>query len=69
MIGLEAVGMSIEDIFISIVNQNAEARTKYDSKKRVRKNTRTSLEESVAQEMIEKTAQDKKSDGQSDENS
>ncbi len=69
MVGLEAVGMSIEDIFISIVNQNAEARTKYDSKRRVRRNTRTSLEENMAQEMIEKNAREQRSDEQSDKKS
>ena len=69
MVGLEAVGMSIEDIFISIVNQNAETRTKYDSKRRVRRNTRTSLEENMAQEMIEKNAREQRSDEQSDKKS
>lgn len=58
MIGLEAVGMSIEDIFISIVDSASEVKTKYDTKKRrSRTVTRTSLEQDVAREMIEKAAQ------------
>ena len=58
MIGLEAVGMSIEDIFISIVDQSSETKNKYDTrKKRSKAVTRNSLEQSVASEILAKNAE------------
>ncbi len=55
MIGLEAVGMSIEDIFISIVDQSSETKPKYDTrKKRSKAVTRNSLEQSIAEEILSK---------------
>ena len=57
MIGLEAVGMSIEDIFLTIVEKSSETRTKYDTRKRRSKaTTRTSLETSVAESILEKNS-------------
>ncbi len=57
MVGLEAVGMSIEDIFISIVDQSSETKTKYDTrKKRSKAVTRNSLEQSVAADILAKNA-------------
>ena len=57
MVGLEAVGMSIEDIFISIVDQSSETNTKYDTrKKRSKAVTRNSLEQSVAADILAKNA-------------
>jgi len=64
MIGLEAVGMNIEDIFISIVDQSSEKKTKYDSKKkRSKQYSRTALEESIAENIIAKTAEEKDGNG------
>ena len=58
MIGLEAVGMSIEDIFISIVDQSSETKNKYDTrKKRSKAVTRNSLEQSVAANILAKNAE------------
>jgi len=62
MIGLEAVGMSIEDIFISIVDQSSETKTKYDAKKKKKQYSRTALEESLAESMIAKNAENKNSE-------
>ena len=57
MIGLEAVGMSIEDIFLTIVEKSSEAKTKYDTRKRRSKTvTRTSLEASIADSILEKNS-------------
>jgi ABC-2 type transport system ATP-binding protein len=55
MIGLEALGMSIEDIFISIVDQVSEIKTKYD-KRRIRSKgvTRNSLELELADAIVKK---------------
>ncbi len=58
MVGLEAVGMSIEDIFISIVDQSSEIKSRYDTrKKRSKAVTRNSLEQSVASEILAKNAE------------
>ena len=57
MIGLEAVGMSIEDIFLTIVEKSSETKTKYDTRKRRSKTvSRTSLEQSVADSILEKNS-------------
>jgi ABC-2 type transport system ATP-binding protein len=59
IIGLEAVGMSIEDIFISIVDKVSDGttKTKYDTRKRRSKTvTRNSMEQSIAESIIENTA-------------
>ena len=58
MVGLEAVGMSIEDIFISIVDQSSEIKSRYDTrKKRSKAVTRNSLEQSVAANILAKNAE------------
>ena len=57
MIGLEAVGMSIEDIFISIVDQTSEAKNRYEKKKtRSKAVTRNSRELGVADEIVRKNS-------------
>ena len=57
MIGLEAVGMSIEDIFLTIVEKSSETKTKYDTRKRRSKTvSRTSLETSIADSILEKNS-------------
>ncbi len=59
MIGLEAVGMSIEDIFITIVDQSSETKTKYDTRKKKSKAvTRNSLEQSIAADILAKNSDD-----------
>ncbi len=58
MIGLEAVGMSIEDIFITIVDQSSETKTKYDARrKRSKAVTRNSLEKSIAADILAKNTE------------
>ena len=58
LIGLEAVGMNIEDIFISIVDQSSEVKTKYDTrKKRSRGVTRSSAEQNVVADILAKNAE------------
>ncbi len=60
MVGLEAVGMSIEDIFITIVDQSSETKTKYDTRKKKSKAiTRNSLEQSVAADILAKNSEGK----------
>jgi ABC-2 type transport system ATP-binding protein len=60
MIGLEPVGMSIEDIFISIVDQSSEHKNKYEKKKtRSKAVTRNSRELSVADEIVKKNSEEK----------
>ena len=55
MIGLEALGMSIEDIFISIVDQVSEIKTKYDKRRSRSKGvTRNSLELELADAIVKK---------------
>ena len=57
MIGLEALGMSLEDIFITIVDSSEE-------KKKPR--GRVSIEKKVAQSVMQSTAQKQKDDSASD---
>ena len=60
MIGLEPVGMSIEDIFISIVDQSSERKNKYEKRKtRSKAVTRNSREISVADEIVKKNSEEK----------
>ena len=55
LIGLEAVGMNIEDIFISIVDQSSEIKTKYDTRKKRSRGARgSSAHESVAADILAK---------------
>jgi len=59
LIGMEALGMSLEDIFIAIVDQTS-GKKKYerrDPKSRSAK-TRTNAEQDVAKAMLEKTSAD-----------
>ncbi len=62
MVGLEALGMSLEDIFITIVDKNNEIRTlRRDTKKKIAP-SKNSLEKEIAQSMIEKNAETKTSE-------
>lgn len=57
MIGLEAVGMSIEDIFISIVEQSSEKKNKYEKKRaRTKAVTKNSRELEVADAIMKKNS-------------
>lgn len=69
LIGLEALGMNLEDIFISVVDQSDanEKATKYrPAKKNRARNTRSQLETSVATEMVEE-AEKKRADSLSEQ--
>ncbi|MBQ1261355.1 MAG: ATP-binding cassette domain-containing protein [Clostridia bacterium] len=59
LIGLESLGMSLEDIFISIVD--AEGKKKADKSSRNRTKRGTDAERDVAAKIMEKTAQSQKS--------
>ena len=60
MIGLETLGMSLEDIFISVVDKNNESRfRRFDKSRRTAK---SSLETEMAQSMLDKTAESESSD-------
>ncbi len=54
LIGLESLGMSLEDIFITIVDQTA-GKSRYERRKRASSATKTA-ENDIAQKIIEKTA-------------
>lgn len=60
MIGLEALGMSLEDIFITVVDKSdadAPTTTATRAPRRTRGNKKTALEERVAGEMVHDAAQ------------
>jgi len=57
MIGLEALGMSLEDIFISVVDKNNESRFRRVDKSRRATPAKNSLEKEMAQSMLDKTAE------------
>ncbi len=56
MIGLEALGMSLEDIFITIVDKNNEARTLRREVKKKIAPSKNSLEKEIAQSIMDKNA-------------
>ena len=57
MVGLEALGMSLEDIFITIVDKNNETRVRRDPKAKKTAPARNALERDIAQSILEKTSQ------------
>ncbi len=62
MIGLEALGMNLEDIFITIVDKNNEPRiARRETKKKIAP-AKNALEKEVAQAMMDKTAESKTSE-------
>ena len=64
LIGLESLGMNLEDIFISIVD-TTDKPMRRDNRRRVTRNTRDALEQEYAKDMIKKTSEAKSaSDGQ-----
>ncbi|MBQ7591785.1 MAG: ATP-binding cassette domain-containing protein [Clostridia bacterium] len=65
MIGLEALGMSIEDIFIAVVDKTDEEKRpglRQDRKKKP-DSRRAAAEKAMASEIVEKTADDRKRSG------
>ena len=60
MIGLEGVGINIEDIFISIVDQSENKKNKYEKKRTRRKTvTKNSRELEIADAIVKKNEEDK----------
>ena len=54
LVGLEALGMSLEDIFITIVDQTS-AKTRYDRRDSKNRRSRSNLESEMAKNMLEKS--------------
>ena len=53
LVGLESLGMNLEDIFISIVD-TTDKPVRRDNRRRVVRNTKDALEKEYASEMIKK---------------
>ncbi len=62
MIGLEALGMSLEDIFITIVDKSNEIKTRREVRARKTAPAANALEKDIAQSIMQKTAQQKTSE-------
>ena len=62
MVGLEAQGMSLEDIFITIVDKSNEVKTHREVKTRRTTASANALEQDMAQSIMEKTAREKTSE-------
>lgn len=62
LVGLEALGMSLEDIFITIVDKSNEIKTRREVRSRKVSGGANALERNVAQDIIDKTAQQKTSE-------
>ncbi len=60
LVGLEALGMSLEDIFITIVDQTS-AKTRYDRRDSKKGRSRSTLENDIAKNMLDKS---KNNDGE-----
>jgi ABC-2 type transport system ATP-binding protein len=60
MIGMEALGMSIEDIFIAVVDKSAKDERRYTEHKKGRsiESGRAAAEKEMADRIVEKTARD-----------
>lgn len=62
LVGLEALGMSLEDIFITIVDKSNEIKTRREARTRKVSGGANALERNVAQDIMDKTAQNKTSE-------
>ena len=62
MIGLEAQGMSLEDIFITIVDKSNELKTRREVKTRRTAPAANALEQDMARSIMEKTARENASE-------
>ena len=62
LVGMEALGMSLEDIFINIVDQTSQ-KSRYERRdtrsRRAQQHSKTSIEAEIAQSMIKKNAVEK----------
>ena len=73
MIGLEEIGMNLEDVFISVVEQTEQARTaertRYvrNTAKKRRVQTRESLTESLAEDLVKNAEQQRALAAEEDE--
>ena len=66
LVGMEALGMSLEDIFINIVDQTSQ-KSRYERRdtrsRRAQQHSKTSIEAEIAQSMLKKNAAEKKLSG------
>ena len=60
LIGMEALGMSLEDIFINIVDTTDKPMSGKDSRKRTRSSQRGSMEQSFAASVVKKTIEEQR---------
>ncbi len=61
LIGMEALGMSIEDIFIAVVDKTAPDQTEKRAKKKTRyEGVRAAEEKGIASDIVDKTIEDQK---------
>jgi hypothetical protein len=62
LVGMEALGMSLEDIFINIVDQTSQ-KSRYERRdtrsRRAQQHSKTSIEAEIAQSMLKKNAAEK----------
>ena len=64
LVGLEAIGMSLEDIFIAIVDQTSPQKPRYE-RRASRRPAREGVEQQMAKQIIQKTEKsEKKEDGE-----
>ena len=59
LIGMEALGMSLEEVFVAIVDQSAEKSRRYEKQPRARENRRTRAEQEIASAITQKRAESK----------
>ena len=59
LVGLESLGMNLEDIFITIVDHANEQRGRRETRKKKPSPAKSTIEQEVAQTMIDKTAKTK----------
>ena len=62
LVGLESLGMNLEDIFITIVDHANEQRGRRESRKKKPSPAKSAIEQEVAQAMLDKTAKTKTSE-------
>ncbi len=68
LIGLEALGMSLEDIFITVVDKSGdETRSKYSRKEKRIRNSRHALESEVAENLVKDAEEKRASEDDYDE--
>lgn len=62
LVGLEALGMSLEDIFVTIVDKSNEVKTRREVRTRRVSGSANALERNIAQDIYDKTAAQKTSE-------